>query len=391
MRLQLDYTPELNTEAVYRYILDDSQYYYSSQPPASTGFSLTSDHIPAGRVTITMFIEVKYFYNVVQGKSVVSGFDVVVPIKQTLRVSVKSHLLISNTTTPEQASRIRAAFRSYDPESTSEPVDPVEFAKKQLASHPDLTADMFMVLSSFLLDKHNDQGQIVPRVPFRKHLDAILAIYDGTDKRSRLDIAGEQLLSDYFTKQGYSAVLVRDELLLHPSNRRKDSLREIEYVKPADMQKFFARIDDLTALNSRGLQCPEGLRTQKIRIVSIPTIPEFRTEWVWQLVELGCVKTHLYWPKKAYKRDTLRVLYACVGHPGELVDHIKQQLVSCATGAAFAGAVVGIWASNLDLALVAFKSLFFKCVKSEIAGTMECLFPELVVLEEITEWQEFID
>lgn len=382
MKIQLDYTPELAIETIYKFVLAPTEYVFTSQEPAESGYYLAASR-DAGEKIISLFVEVREYYNVLHRSSVISSFDVVIPIQQPVTLRIKSNLLIRNTVPNALASKIVLAFNNYDPKSG---IDAIDYANQQLAREPQFTTDMFMVSASFQLDKHDEHGRIWPRKEYRNQLEVILAIYNGTDQNSQLDVLGDQKLGDYFKAKGYKAVLVRRENLLRPSNLPKDSLREIEQKKPADITSMISHIDNLVRQNSTGLQCDE-LETEKTRIVHVP-IPEFKTEWGWKLVEIGCVKTHLYLPGKVYIRDNLKILYACAGHEKRLAAHFKQQIISCTTNSALAAGVIGIWLSSLGVALIAFKSLFFQCIKASIGEDIVCLFPELVVLTETTDWRE---
>lgn len=439
MPVQLDYTPELHQKEILDFLVNTATHFDSSQPTENDYTFVESRE--AGKDQTSLFAILKETYNVLDRTIVVSNFDAIIPIEQPAILTVRMNLLIVDSLTDgELRAKIIAAFRAYDP-STGVDVD--DYVMNELSQESGLNSDMFQVIPSFALDKNGN------KIEHRNQVNALLALYNdikgsgkisltggskvvigtGTSFKTEINVgsvlqttqniqlgivesivdnteltlrrnvvmseanleynigvetkffmAQETNLARYFRRKGFRAVRVRQEFLEAPYNPSNDPVHQIESTNEADL-------DNVIKQDSVGLECGD-LEIKKIKIAEVLAYPEFKTELVWRMVKIGCVKTLVPWFHKSKIRWTIVTLYACVGHRQNLANYILHRIETCAEGSALASTVIGIWFGNLASALVAFKALFVACIENYVGEEINCIVPDLATLSEKGLWED---
>lgn len=368
MRIQLDYSPNLDTREVHDYILDPKNTNSLAEAlPTQTGYTLTNT-TKSGTHEMTFYSSVKEYYNVLKRNTLVGNFDILVPVRQVIELQVDMHLLMKDDTPNELKQIIRHAFEKYDPA-----IDPIEYAEQQMGA--DITPDMFMVLPSFTIRKKG-----APQL-MTKQKEAILAMYDGTDTSgSTVDISDNEnrTMPNFFHEKGLRAVYLKTENVGYIPSPPEDQLHEVAV---ADNSKTDV-IDSILKQDTVGMDCTiyEVERIEK-RIATLLLFPEFKIEWHQISIKIGCVRITFPVPI-LYARLSSKVLYAYVGKPNNVGKIFIAQVENCAIKAAVAGAVIGIVLGNFPGAIIAFKAVFTECIEYNAGQYVQCLVPGLALLTE---------
>ena len=371
MAIQIDYSPELQTANVLNFILDTDQTIFKDPLPSDQGYSFKSNLI-SGTEHLPLYAQYREYYNVVQQRSIVGNFIVLIPVKQDVKFTLISNLLIKDTVPQDLKDKIVTSFHLYDPNSG---IDPYNFAFQEM-SRQGITSDMFQIVSSFELNK------IGVRQEHTEQRDALLSTYNGgTNRDIFLTIFGDLYLADYFKRRGYQAVLVKREALDHIENPSHDPIHEAE----GDNTSI---IGNVVKDEAQSIDCTINEITRvEIEIATVLIWPEFKQEWSWKMKKIGCVKTKFYLPT-TFKRIGKKHLYAYVGKPDGLDQLIIQQIKDCASKSAILAAVIGVVLVDLPAALVAFKALFIECIRYNAGQNIKCLIPGLFFLTETSEWKQ---
>jgi hypothetical protein len=439
MPVQLDFTAQLGQKEIFDFIMDYNTNFESTQP-VENGYSFIEKK-NVGTEYTSLFVQLKEIYNVIQGTIVVSNFEAIIPIEQPTTLTLKSNLFIIDTLKDEQLrAEIITAFISYNPALE---IDVEDYINQKLSQEPRLSSNMFQVLSSFSLDK------IGKKIEHRNQVNSVLALYGdlngsgtisltsgsktvtgiGTFFKTELNpgsiiqslqnvrlgivdtivsdtelklklnsvasdetigfhigvetefyMVNETNLTNFLRRRGLRAVLSNQEYLEIPYNPTHDPIHEIESIDEADLSNIIIH-------DSAGLEC-EKLVIENIKVTKVLAYPEFKTEIVWRMVKIGCVKTLLPWFHKTQVRWTIITLYACIGHRRNLAPYILHRIVSCAEGSALSSAVIGIWFGNFASALVAFKALFVQCIETLVGEEINCIVPDLATMSEKGQWKD---
>ncbi len=370
MTIQIDYSPELQTTNVLNFILDTGQTIFKDPLPFDHGYSFESNLI-SGTENFPLYAQYREYYNVVQQRSIVGNFIVLIPVKQDVKFTLLSNLLIKDTVSQALKDKIVTSFHLYNPNSG---IDPYDFAFQEM-SVQGVTSDMFQIISSFELNK------IGARQEHTEQRDALLSTYNGTNRDIFLTIFGDLYLADYFKRRGYQAILVKREALDHIENPSHDTIHEAE-------SGSTSIIGNVVKDEARSIDCTINEITRvEIEIATVLVWPEFKQEWSWKMKKIGCVKTKLYLPT-TFKRIGKKHLYAYVGKPDGLDQLIIQQIKDCASKSAILAAVIGVVLVDLPAALVAFKALFIECIKYNAGQDIKCLIPGLFFLTETGNWTQ---
>jgi hypothetical protein len=381
MNIEIDYSIDFKSKEVFEFIFDTTQNIYRSPFPVVENYT-ASGTILAGKIRQTeeviddaiqtkplkLFGQVKEHYSVFSGRTLISNFEVLIPVEQAIELSIICHLFIKTGTSPEDIVKIKQAYNSYDVNSG---IDPIEYAK-QKATELEISEDIFNVKNSF------EFMRIGELTEHRGEVDRKLAIVNNNE--IHLSGFGEGEDKKYFQRLRYRAVPDKREILYNFEEPIKDELHEGEGSDTSQIT------DTIKVEVLKEIDC-EIDPTNRIeeKIATVFAYPEFKLDWEVKWIKIGCIKTKLYLPV-AYKRLTKKVLYAYIGLPDDIVDRAKDQIRNCAIDSALAAAVIGIIFENLAAALYSYKALFVECLKRKAYGLVDCLFPGLFILTEKTRW-----
>jgi len=432
-KVDINYVPEITEQEISKFIFDSKTQKFAGSIPTEPGYNLLGTKISGSQAT-DLLANRKEYYNVYYNRTLVSDFSVIIPIVQKAMLSITAYMLVKPSVSGPDQDKIRQALANYDP---SIGVDAAEYASLQ---------DQFTIRCSFELEKTGDP------IEHKEQLNAMLAQYmdvKGTGKittmggsnkvtgigtkfltelfpgsvlmlatrstigivksissdlelileknainsgnniefiidvQSRFYVAGETIsVSDYFRKKKYRVVKMKPENLEMLEKPAIDSIHEVEGNDPA------ALVDAIVQTDAKPLDCNAKIIVDQVKIIDIMAWPEFKTEFVFRKVKIGCVEVPLPWFHETKVRYTIKTLYAAIGRPDNIDQLVKDQLIDCAKYSAGAAVVVGIWLENFPSALIAFKALFGKCVVSTVEGDLICLIPDLVILSESTPWRD---
>lgn len=128
--------------------------------------------------------------------------------------------------------------------------------------------------------------------------------------------------------------------------------------------------------------CP-GMKSKEKKILSLLDWPEFKIEWKYKWIEIGCSKIRILFPYVRTRTASLN-LYIQYVYSVNVAQSILPRIDDCALVAVFQGAVIGVALGNFPAALVVFKTSFTDCIKDYI---LSCLYPNLLILKHSTDWR----
>lgn len=363
MPMEFSYSPNLQSEDVFKFMFDNSQNQLIGPLPRESGFS-SGASMKSGSFSTKFGFQRKEYYHVLDNGNVAGNLDFIVPLERPILIDIFSHLLIRDNIQASVSQKMIDIFNGYP-----SGVDPYEYAFQHM-SQIGVTSDMFIVESSFAIQKN---GALIE---YPEKRDAVLSLYTQPQVDTILHVFGDTSLNDYFTRRRYSTVFIRSEniysLLPSPSDPHI-----IESTNPSD-------IDEVIREEATRQDCNSSDRVLE-QIATILSYPEFKQEWNWVVVKIGCVKTHLYLPK-TYKRMTKEIMYAYSSHPSNINQIILDIVKGCVIKAAISAAVIGVILANFGAALAAFKALFIECIKFQTQEEIKCLLPGLIITKQPGPW-----
>ncbi|WCK03292.1 hypothetical protein [Agrobacterium tumefaciens] len=133
------------------------------------------------------------------------------------------------------------------------------------------------------------------------------------------------------------------------------------------------------------LKCQIIRRYEKeVARLPIPTMIEFmtKTECHWEYNDCFSTRVCL---EKPYARETFTRLYATLLYSADQ-DGLIRIFEKCILEAALTSAVIGLVTENFPAALIAFKALVLHCIVEHATEEIECLVPDLFLVNEVQEW-----
>lgn len=379
------YSPTLDTDEVMQYIADATKTTPLDGPaPTLADLEVTGNRKPLPRSAdnVRLVAATVETYRISKGGKLVGTVDVTVPVTEILTMSVFNHLLIRKTVTEPARSAIIAAWEGYDWTSTP---DPLAYAREKMANQG-VTRDMFAVRQSYRLTKQPNS-----RTSSTEQRDALLALYGQSiapatlrkDSRGRtvadgtLDLIGRDAkLPDQLKRDGYRLDLINTAAVGRMPAKVTDPVHQL-VGKLSDTPNVI----DIITTEMKGLDCTIGKNPIQKRIATVFAYPEFKLTWELYRIRLGCVTVVLTLPV-LWLRLAGIVLWAYVGNPTNILQHMISQVEGCAINAVLTGALIGIVLSNFAAALATFRVVFIDCVSSIPANIARCLAPGLVLLTE---------
>jgi len=443
MAIELDYTPQLEQKQIFKFVTGNDLFFEDSVSLLDYDFVVNRE---AGNEDLSFYCSSQEFYNILQHNRIINSFSVIVPIEQKVKLTIKSNLFIHKSVADNTVRQtIIDAFNRYN-SLVDGSIDSYVF--KTLTAHPELSSDMVSILQSFRIDKignlieHRNQantilsqyndirltGKITAKAnsliisgtntlfktelavgniigygnyntigvvekiisdtelylkkePYKDEINTDFEIVGIESEFHMITIEGKGiLLSQYFRDREIRAVLTHKQFIEElPTSKKED----VHFVDGTDEEELKKVLD----YETKGLDCPD-LKEHRIKIVRIPTLPDFRTEIVWRIREFCGIKTKLPWFEKSQVRYVYQTLFACVAYRNHIDSYILNSIKSAAENAARDAAVIGIWLGSFEVALSTFKALFQKNIENLIEKEKECITAYLAVLQEKGEWED---
>ncbi len=117
-------------------------------------------------------------------------------------------------------------------------------------------------------------------------------------------------------------------------------------------------------------------------MVSVAAWPEFKIEYWYQTIRVGCARIRIPVPTIRTRISNL-IVFLYYHLPVQVDEAVFAILKACAIRSALTGAVVGIVLGNPAAAIVTFKANFTSCLKDEFFA---CLNPGLFLVKEAGTW-----
>jgi hypothetical protein len=375
MWIELDYTPDLDSEDVHAFVLDSdpSNTLFKSPLLTESGMiAVASRPIEEAPLPGPLYAFIKETYAIERNRQGVGRQEIVVPVMQAMRLLIVNTLFVRNDVqgTPFEA-KLKEVFSAYVFEPSGPP--PHDYARRELP--PEITDDMFLVRPSFELLKDGD------RIERTEQRDAMIALYAGQASGDfHLPIGSGDGIGDYFGRGDYRMILIsRDPC------RVGQPVQDPNVYETSDVDDDpGAVIDELVGVEANELDC-NHIEVIQERVVTLLQWPEFKIEWEPKRVKIGCVRITVRLPVLSI-RITKLALYYFYGKIKNLGRLIESIIEACALKSVVAGAIIGIALSNIQAAIVAFRTVFVECVKSQAGQAISCLIPGLLILKEKGNW-----
>ncbi len=314
-----------------------------------------------GFSNIDLTVQIKQYYDVFYKSCKVSNFDLIIPAKLKVRLTINRHLLVQDNLDNEVKNQFISAYKGYDPTSL---IDPTEYAYQKMNGHG-VTLDMVKMLCSYELNKIDENGKKTLIEKNTQQIDKILALYND-DIKVHLKILGDETIGSYLKKNGFKLVLNRSENLYDIENPTQDNIHEGENVP---------NIQDIIQHESAHLDCTNIQRVEK-EIGPLIEYPEFKTVMESITKHIACIDITTNVPVP-YFRFAQKILFGYVGHPNNLDQLIIHQIEDCIVKSAIASTVLGVVLGNFPIALASFQTLVIECIKFNVGQDIKCLFPGL--------------
>lgn len=390
MGIQQDYAPNLSTTEVFQFLKSTANVYTAPVIPKA-GYSVSGvakkpvgslDSTPAGSPIKTYWAQ-RHWYEVVEGTNpgqVVGHFDAIVPIEERVRLSIDAVLLVADTASATNKTKIESSFLSYQWPRDGDPLDYVEHALK---AEPTITRSMFAVVLTHTIEK-------IARVEHRDQIDRILSTY------------ADRAPGQVWTGPGTSPIRIGDggyfsTRTLRPRRTRIEDLEDVQpavrdpihQVEQKAPQTISGIIDAIVGSEGAAIDCSLDFNKQEWPIMELFEYPEFRLLWRDFSFEIGCgVRVVLTLPVLQIQISKL-MLWAYARSPKSVGNIIERVITACAFNAALTGAVVGVVLGNFVAALEAFRGVFTECIKSKLGDFISCLIPGLALISEVkSSWRD---
>jgi len=371
--IQLDYGIILDKLEIYDFALDPPKTDFSSPLPTEAGFSIVNPGKLVGTHDVTIFAARREYYAVRQRTNVVGNFKVVVIVEQPVIAAVTSFLLIRDNVSAGAKTKIVTGFLNYDPATNP---DPIKYVTANTGA--DVTSDMFVVRTSFMLHKSG-----AAKV-HDEELEKILALYSGAGESS-LFVGHQDNLGHYFLEAGITVNKTGEERVGRVPEPEHDLVhtRQVKNVK--DNQETDAAVSDIAKLATPAVEGCRFAARENMRIAAVAAWPEFKIDWVDVNVRIGCINVVFSVPVLRVRISSL-VLCAYVVHVDNLEKVVIDTIKGCIVKAALLGAVVGVVFANFPTALAAFEAVFEDCVYFNLGAAAVCMAPGLALLIESSAW-----
>ncbi|SEJ95337.1 hypothetical protein [Pseudomonas sp. NFR16] len=113
------------------------------------------------------------------------------------------------------------------------------------------------------------------------------------------------------------------------------------------------------------------------QVATSPALPASRWEWGWHTVKVGCVSFDLYYPQFQLCDQEYHLIIA-ISVPKTILMYEKS-IRDCAQDSALSAVVITVVFTDLNAGLVAFKTLFWRCLKNKFVDQLPCLDGEVYV------------
>lgn len=372
MWIELDYTPDLDTDEIHSFIIDSdpSNTTYTSKVISEAGMTPVARRPrEKGMLLGPLYAFIKEIYAIERDRKGVGRQEIIVPIEQGMTLVIVNTLFLRDdiVETDKQAI-IEKVFIDFDASKD----DPYDYARKALPA--DITDEMFMVRPSFELVKSG------VREERKEQRIALFELYQGKSAGS-IDLPiGVDGIGDYFDRGNYTVILLSVEPCRVGQPEKDPNILESDSVEddPSPI------IDELVREETKVLDCGQ-IEVVKQRVATLLQWPEFKVEWEPKRVKIGCVRITIRLPV-LYIRTTKLALYYFYGKIQNLGILIEKIIETCALRGILAGAIIGVALSNLQAAIVAFRTVFVECIKSQAQQAIVCLIPGLLIIKEKGGW-----
>lgn len=357
MGIQLEQLIDLRSDAVFSFIQDPKRTTYDEpvpQPAVDFRVDSAAERVLATDTRSRRFCwAVRETYTILRNDgTAISNVDVIVPHWQELAVTIISVLYLRGDTPPDVAEAVRESLRSYDPNSE---IDPNDWARSRMP--PDAQS-----------------GFAFFDVRLRAQLRKL-----GTDSdRSGRDLMLRELQkSDDVIVRGPEKHIMREVV---PMDSHKEEVTSRFKVKDPQLVENVAK-KKATKMTP---EC-ENLEVVAVHIADVLQYPEFKIEWEFVEVTIGCVRVTLHLPV-GYKRTTTQQAWGTGTQPTDAPDYLKNVVRKCTTIAAASSVVVVLVTANGVAAVEAFKAVFIECVKNSLLTMVKCVVPDLIWPVHHSEW-----
>jgi hypothetical protein len=216
--------------------------------------------------------------------------------------------------------------------------------------------------------------------------DVLFALYGqqgNRPPRSRIELLPEDGFTRWAEARNSRLVLIGSEPITQGIARDATVSAEIP-ASPQPGEAADAAIDGLLDEATRVLvpnRCV-GFRRINQRMVSVAGWPEFKIEWQFRTIRVGCARIKVPVPIMRTRISNL-VCFLYYHLPEQADQAVFEILKACAIRSALTGAVVGIVLGNPAAAIQTFKANFTSCLKDE---SFACLTPGLFLVKEAGAW-----
>lgn len=316
-------------------------------------------------------------YRLLKNRQPIADYYIQLPLATTVAVTRHAALAVSTSLAQVAVDAVTKAFQSYayprDGELSM-------YAASKLAEFnqqggPQLSANDFVVYYEFICEWKGsdlDLGQ-----------DRWLHELFESDARSKtpdLVVEGNSLAGSGFELRFIGDVYL-DTL---PAPTQKPCAIPLPPITFSDPQLVDQAVVDFAEKNAQKAECA-ALSPTRLRITSVDLWPEFKYELEWVYYPQPCGGGFHWIAVITYSRVQRRVLYASLTFP-QSIEPFRQIFEQSLKDAAGEAAVVAVVFSDFEAGVSVFKNEFWRLIKERTLRSFDCLLPELILVEETSEW-----
>lgn len=378
---------DLNKPEIFAFLRNNAATSWDAPVTPPVGYVASAAPLkPSGTISeyaagkpIALIRSVREYYEVLEGPSPgqnVGNFDVVVPIERTVHVHVSAALFIQAGVTSTNATKIENVFGQYEYPRDG---DPNQYVHEKLNENGSITADMFLVGSTYSVEK------VGPDKIWGGERERILDAFNGKGDGSV--IPGENMRpipidggdsKGFFERRQLRAVLLRSEDL----DGVPEKVRDLHEVTSKDPKNA---IKEIANLEGKAAGC-DAYVLKEWKIADLVDYYEWRWRWKDFHFRIGCIHIFITLPVQQ-SRESRISLWAYARYPQNLGNLVETAINDCAWKSALASAVIAVVLWNFPVGLAAFKALFTECIRAKFGNAVSCLIPGLVLnTEVVNDW-----
>lgn len=313
-------------------------------------------------------------YMVLHGGQEVGQHNLIMPVINTVDVSVATLLGVRLDSPSDVKETIKQLFLDYDPK-----LGTIEYYASTKAKEMNIAENAFDLFP-----------QVTIKLKNREVLDDkerwLRELYYGDARRVAPDLGWPDRAEEAnMCQRGYELRPIGESALAEYTEASSD--RDlIDVPQNSTEEERVEAVKREVGRKAEENKCTNIVIPTPYRITELRLPDQNKWESEWAYVELNCGGGFHFWKAVRYDRSHYRVLYATISYLKADAAFEEIFIKSLREAAEFA-AVLAIVTGSFDEGVAAFKLKFEELIEDRVTTTKECLMPNLNLTEETGAWQ----